>query len=672
MNKLEAASKVVSLRSLLRKYDKSYYEDNNPQVSDFEYDSLMRELISIETEFPELYNELSPSQRVSGKPQKSFNQIFHEIPMLSLGNTYNQKELEEFDMRVKKFLNLSSIDYICELKIDGVAVSLIYQKGRFISGSTRGDGNIGDDITSNLKTVKTIPLVLDQCVDLEVRGEIFMPKSVFQRLNQERQKKGLELFANPRNAAAGSLKQLDPNEVSKRSLSIFVYSSLAINQNNFGALDQDKSLDLLKRLGFNVNSHQKKCSSIEEILDYCNYWNSNRFNLPYDIDGIVIKVNQIDLQQKLGVTSKSPRWAISYKFPATQAKTKIVDITWQVGRTGVLTPVAHFNPTSVSGSIISKCSIYNYDEIQRKDIRIGDSVFIEKGGEVIPKITKVIKEDRDGSQQPYPAPDRCPSCNSEVEKLHDEAAYRCLNSFSCPAQIKNSLLHFCKALDIQEMGPKLVDRLVESGLVVKPIDLYKLTIYHLYCIDRMGQTSAQKILNEIEKSKFCSLSSFIFSLGIRHTGKVISERLVSRFKSIDGLLNASYLDIISIPGFGYTVELSIHKFFQLSDFRKDLNEFKRMGFKCLQEDYNDIDSNLNSKIKDKTFLITGTLSQPRNIFEKKIISNGGKLLSGVSKNLDYLIVGENPGSKYQKALNLGIPILNESDFLSLIGDQEIL
>jgi len=521
--------RVEELRELIHYHDHKYYVENNPEISDYEYDQLMRELKELEEKYPSLRTPNSPTQRVGGEPVEGFPTVEHHIPMLSLDNTYSEDEIREFEARLHRELPDEEFEYVVELKIDGVSISLIYEDGEFIRGSTRGDGRRGDEVTANLKTVRTIPLKLRKKVPgrIEVRGEVYMSVSGFRKLNRERERRGESLFANPRNAAAGSLKLLDPKITSQRPLDSFIYNltestSIATPPTHF------ESLELLKEWGFKVNPYIKLCRSIQEVIDYCSLWAKRREELDYEVDGMVIKVNSIEQQRRLGSTSKSPRWAIAYKFPAKQATTKIKDIIVQVGRTGALTPVAILEPTPLAGSTISRATLHNEDEIRRKDIRIGDTVILEKGGDVIPQVVKVVESKRTGKEKKFSMPKRCPVCGAEVVRLEDEAVARCIGS-SCPAQLKERIAHYARrtAMDIEGLGDKLINQLVDRKIVQDIADLYKLDLATLSSLERMGEKSAQNLLSQIERSKSQPLNRLIFALGIRYVGargaRILSE-----------------------------------------------------------------------------------------------------------------------------------------------------
>jgi len=521
--------KIDKLIKLLNYYNYKYYVENNPVVSDYEYDKLYHQLLELEKKYPQFIKPYSPTQRVGGQPLKEFKTVQHKIPMLSIDNTYSSDELIEFDKRVKRMADVEYVDYVVELKYDGVAVSLIYEGGKFILGASRGDGFRGDDITENLKTVKTLPLYIPYKKPIEVRGEVYMRKDDFEKLNRERERNGEQLFANPRNATAGSLKLLDSREVAKRNLQFFVYQGIV--GNDFKT--HWDVMNFLKELGFPVSPHMKYAENIKEVIDYCNEWEEKRFSLPYNIDGMVIKVNSLSLQEKLGTTTKSPRWVVAYKFPAEQVSTIIKDVTVQVGRTGTLTPVAILEPVEISGTIVSRATLHNFDEIKRLGVKIGDRVFVEKGGEIIPKIVKVIPEARDGDEKDIPVPEKCPVCGSPVIKDTNEVAIRCPN-VRCPAQVKERIIHFASknAMDIEGLGEQWVNIFVDKGLLSDYGDIYYLKYEDLINLERMGEKSVKNLLNAIKNSKNRPLSCLIFALGIRYIGVHASEILAENFNSI--------------------------------------------------------------------------------------------------------------------------------------------
>ncbi|RKZ25227.1 DNA ligase (NAD(+)) LigA, partial [bacterium] len=576
-----------------------------------------------------------------------------------------EEEVRDFDRRVRKLLGDEPVEYVVELKIDGVAVSLRYENGKLVQGSTRGNGKIGDDITSNLKTIKTVPLVLltddPDLQNIEVRGEVYMPKHEFERMNREREEEGLPLFANPRNAAAGTLKLQDPKEVAKRGLDIFVHTVAEFPEK---VKTHYEALQILKDIGFKVSPYVKLCKNIDEAIEYFNEWVDRRDSLPFEIDGMVLKVNSFDQQRRLGTTIKSPRYAIAYKFPARQATTRIKDIVLQVGRTGVVTPVAVLDPVHLSGTIVSRATLHNEDEIKRKDIRIGDWVIVEKGGEIIPKVVKVIKDKRTGEEKEFRMPEKCPVCGGKLVREEGEVAWRCIN-VSCPAQIKRSIQHFASrnAMDIEGLGPSLIDQLVDKGLVKDYGDLYYLDPKEVAKLERMGKKSTENLMRAIEKSKTRPLARLIFALGIRHVGIHAAGILAERFKSIDKLKEATFEELASIEGIGPIMAKSIVNFFREKKNLEVLEKLRRAGVKMEEEEKKE------GVLAGKTFVFTGALSKySRHEAQEKVIALGGKVSSSVSRNTDYVVVGENPGSKYEKAKKLGIKIINEEEFLKMIGE----
>ncbi|RKZ24464.1 DNA ligase (NAD(+)) LigA [bacterium] len=656
---------VEKLRKEIHYHNYRYYVLNDPVISDYEYDQLVKRLEELERQYPELITPDSPTQRIGEEITGEFPTVEHRIPMLSLDNTYNEEEVRDFDRRVRKLLGDEPVEYVVELKIDGVAVSLRYEKGKFVQGSTRGNGKIGDDITSNLKTIKTVPLVLltddPDLQNIEVRGEVYMPKHEFERMNREREEEGLPLFANPRNAAAGTLKLQDPKEVAKRGLDIFVHTVAEFPEK---VKTHYEALQILKDIGFKVSPYVKLCKNIDEAIEYFNEWVDRRDSLPFEIDGMVLKVNSFDQQRRLGTTIKSPRYAIAYKFPARQATTRIKDIVLQVGRTGVVTPVAVLDPVHLSGTIVSRATLHNEDEIKRKDIRIGDWVIVEKGGEIIPKVVKVIKDKRTGEEKEFRMPEKCPVCGGKLVREEGEVAWRCIN-VSCPAQIKRSIQHFASrnAMDIEGLGPSLIDQLVDKGLVKDYGDLYYLDPKEVAKLERMGKKSTENLMRAIEKSKTRPLARLIFALGIRHVGIHAAGILAERFKSIDKLKEATFEELASIEGIGPIMAKSIVNFFREKKNLEVLEKLRRAGVKMEEEEKKE------GVLAGKTFVFTGALSKySRHEAQEKVIALGGKVSSSVSRNTDYVVVGENPGSKYEKAKKLGIKIINEEEFLKMIGE----
>ena len=656
--------KIDKLIKLLNYYNYKYYVENNPVVSDYEYDKLYHQLLELEKKYPQFIKPYSPTQRVGGQPLKEFKTVQHKIPMLSIDNTYSSDELIEFDKRVKRMADVEYVDYVVELKYDGVAVSLIYEDGKFTLGASRGDGFRGDDITENLKTVKTIPLYIPYKKPIEVRGEVYMRKDDFEKLNREREKNGEQLFANPRNATAGSLKLLDSREVAKRNLQLFVYQGIVGNnyKNHWDVMN------FLKELGFPVSPHMKHAENIKEVIDYCNEWEEKRFSLPYNIDGMVVKVNSLSLQEKLGTTTKSPRWVVAYKFPAEQVSTIIKDVTVQVGRTGTLTPVAILEPVEISGTIVSRATLHNFDEIKRLGVKIGDRVFVEKGGEIIPKIVKVIPEARDGDEKDIPVPEKCPVCGSPVIKDTGEVAIRCPN-VRCPAQVKERIIHFASknAMDIEGLGEQWVNIFVDKGLLSDYGDIYYLKYEDLINLERMGDKSVKNLLNAIEDSKNRPLSRLIFALGIRYIGIHASEILAENFSSIDHLAEATFDQLSSIDEIGPVMAESIVEFFKNEENLRVIEKLKKAGVKTSREE-KEIEK--KDVLSGLTFVITGTLKNyTRDEITDYIKSLGGKVSSSVSKKTDYIICGEEPGSKLQRGKQLGIKIISEEEFEQLVKER---
>jgi DNA ligase (NAD+) len=655
--------RIEELTKLINYYNYMYYVENNPVVSDYEYDQLYRELVELEKKYPEYRLPDSPTLKVGGQIIDGFKTIEHKIPMLSMDNTYSEEELIEFDKKIKRMVDGKEIDYVVELKFDGVAVSLHYEDGKFILGVTRGDGFRGDDITENLRTIKTLPNIINYKKPIEVRGEVYMRKDDFEKLNKEREEKGEELFANPRNATAGSLKLLDSGVVAKRNLQIFIYYGFLNN----GPKTHWEILNFLKDIGFPVCPHRKHCKDIREVIEYCKSWQEKRFSLPYNIDGMVIKVNSLDLQKTLGTTTKSPRWAVAYKFPPEQVSTVLKDVIIQVGRTGTLTPVAILEPVRVSGTIVSRATLHNFDEINRLGIKIGDRVFVEKSGEIIPKVVKVIKEARTGTERDIPIPEKCPICGSNVVKDTEEVAIRCPN-IRCPAQVKERIIHFASrdAMDIEGLGEKWVNILVDRGLLSDYGDIYYLKYEDLIKIERMGEKSVSNLLKAIENSKTRPLANLIYALGIRHVGVYASEILAEQFNSIEELKNSTFERLSSISGVGPIMAESIIEFFKNEGNLKVLEKLRKAGVRMEKEK---VEKKMDL-LTGLTFVVTGTLKNySRDEIHNYIKKLGGKVSTSVSKNTDYLICGENPGSKLEKARAIGVKIISEEEFIELVKSR---
>ncbi len=668
--KIKPQTRIEELRELIRQHDYNYFVLARPVISDFEYDSLFNELKQLEKENPHLITPDSPTQRVGSDLSNDFKPVQHKIPMLSLSNTYSEEELLEFDRRVKENLPEGELpEYVCELKIDGVSVSLKYLNGKLITAATRGDGTTGEDVTSNIRTIKTVPLVIKQASkkikldEFEVRGEIFMETEAFKKLNEERELNGEKTFANPRNSSAGTIKLLDPSIVSKRPLQIFVYYLLSEKSE---LLFHTESLSILSEMGFKVNSNYRLCKNINEVLTFCREWELQRDKLPYEIDGIVVKVNSFKQQRILGNIAKSPRWAVAFKFKAKQAKTKLHKITWQVGRTGTLTPVAELEPVLLAGSTISRATLHNIDEIERKDIREGDIVVIEKGGDVIPKVVSVDLESRTVDSHKPKIPSKCPACNSNLFKPENEVAIYCENNL-CPAQVKGRITHFSArgAMDIEGLGEALINLFVEMNLLKDYSDIYCLKDKReeLINIERLGEKSVDNLLNSIEKSKERPFDRVLFAIGIRYVGSGAAKKLTDHFGSIDNLMNASEEQIEEIHEIGPSISRSVKRFFSDINNVKIINKLRQNGLKFDAEEK----QLLSETLKGRTFVLTGTLSSMgRDEAKKKIESHGGSVTASVSKNTDYVVTGDKPGSKLDKAFKLGVSILSEDEFLKII------
>ena len=669
--KNEVIGQIERLREEIRRHDRLYYVENDPYISDQEYDALLKKLERLEKDNPGSVTPDSPTQRVAGEPVGGFAVVEHKAKMLSMDNTYNHDELREFDERVNKNLGGEKYGYIVELKIDGVSVALTYKNGRFIRGATRGDGLKGDDVTVNLKTIRSIPLVLEPPKGtgipefMEVRGEVYMKHKSFEKINKDKEKAGEELFANPRNAAAGSLKLLDPRIVAKRGLDIFMHSFGYAEGAHFNS--QHELLEKLKALGFRVNPNYKKCGDIGEALEFCDIWQKKREGLEYDIDGMVVKVNSFAQQKKLGETSKSPRWMIAYKYPAERVETKLLDIKIQVGRTGALTPVAVLKPVFVAGTTVTHASLHNEDEIGRKDVRIGDTVIIEKAGEIIPQVVGVVKSKRAGKEKKFKMPGKCPACGAPTKREEGEVAFRCENVF-CPAQLKESIIHFASrgAMDIEGLGEAMVDQLVDKKLVKDYGDIYYLKFEQLRALERMGDKSARNLVDAIEKSKGNRLNRLVYALGIRHAGEHIADLLAKRFHSIDKLSQQPYGGLTGVKEIGPVVAESIRDFFSNPVSNKVLERMAKAGVKMEEE----APSGVSSKFAGMSFVFTGELKDhSRTDAEQLVRDLGGTASSNVGKKTDFVVAGENPGSKFEKAKKLGVKIIDEKEFEKIIKEK---
>ncbi|MGC7870582.1 NAD-dependent DNA ligase LigA [Desulfosporosinus sp. SYSU MS00001] len=651
------------LREEIEAANKQYYLLDQPTMTDADYDALMRELLSLEAKHPDWVTPDSPTVRVGGEVAKEYSKVRHLEPLLSLDNAFSAEDLREFDRRVRQVT--SSVDYVVELKIDGLTVALTYENSLLAVGATRGDGEVGEDITANVKTVKSIPLRLkDEVSGLSVRGEGYMPKASFARLNQEREEEGLSTFANPRNAAAGSLRQLNSKITAQRKLDYFAYQVLGANE--LGLHNQREVLAYLKEQGFVVNPEYRIFQTIEEVIAYCERMSSERHGFSYDIDGLVIKVNDFAVQQELGFTAKSPRWAIAYKFPAEQVETVVEDILIRVGRTGVLTPTAVLRPVLVAGSTVSRATLHNLDNIRQKDIRIGDHVLLQKAGDVIPEVVRMLPEKRTGEERIFAMPEYCPECQSPVRQEEGEVAYRC-QSIICPARQREGIIHFVSrdAMAIDGLGPAVIQQLLDANLISDAADLYSLTFEELIPLERMGKKSAENLLKAIQESKTRGLGPLIFALGIRHTGEKAGKILAQRFGSMERLMQASLEELQEIPDIGPTMAENLVYFFSLESTKLFIEKLSQAGV--------DMTAEITSKpqiFAGKSIVVTGSLERwDRREIEKVIEDHGGKAASSVSKKTAFVIAGEKAGSKLTKAQELGVQVLTEDEFEAMLKQE---
>ncbi|MEW6516504.1 MAG: NAD-dependent DNA ligase LigA [candidate division FCPU426 bacterium] len=665
-----ARREAEGLRRELNRHNRLYYVLAEPEISDAEYDRLYRRLQELEARYPALIAPDSPTQRVGGEPVDGFAPVRHAEPMLSLDNTYSIEDLSEWDERVRKALPGEPVAYTVELKIDGVAVALAYRNRRFTLGSTRGDGVIGDDITRNVRTLRSLPLTLEPqapAQDVSVRGEVFLPKKAFQELNREKEEAGEKVFANPRNAAAGSLKLLDPVQTAQRPLALFVY---AVDEKTGARLKtQSGVLDSLAAWGLPVNPHRARCQDLEAVKRFLQTWESRRHQLPFEIDGLVVKVDDLDQQKRLGATSKSPRWSIAYKYAAEQAKTRLLTIKIQVGRTGVLTPVAELEPVFLAGTTVSRASLHNEEDVTRKDIREGDLVVIEKAGEIIPQVVGPVTEARTGQERKFQMPSACPACGSETVKLEDEVAWRCLNP-ACPAQLKGTIRHFAQrgAMDIEGLGEALVDQLVEKQLVRDYGDLYCLTADQLVPLERMAEKSAENLVAALQASKQRPLGRLIYALGIPLVGEHAGEVLAAYYPGLSALADAQPEVLQEIHEIGPKVAASIHAFFSRPETRAVVAKLEKAGVNLRQLPE---EKAVQGEFSGKIFVFTGELETlTRSQAEARVKSKGGRPAGSVSKNTDYVVAGPGAGSKLDKAKKLGIPVLSEKEFLKLVGEKK--
>lgn len=656
----ETEKRVAELNQLLHEYGYAYYVLDKPLVPDSVYDELLHELIALEEANPSLIYPDSPTQRVGGAVLEGFQKVTHRYPMLSLSNAFSEGDLRDFDRKIRQAIG-DNFSYVCELKIDGLAISLRYENGVFVQGATRGDGQVGEDITTNLKTIRAIPLRLKEPITIEVRGEAYMPKKSFEALNAARAERGEELFANPRNAAAGSLRQLDPKIAASRNLSTFIYA-IGGDGEAYGIDSHGEMLDYLQDLGLPSNRERQTCATVEEVLAFINKWTEERPNLPYEIDGIVIKVNSFAHQDELGFTAKSPRWAIAYKFPAEEVVTKLLDIDLTVGRTGVITPTAILEPVQVAGSTVGRASLHNEDLIREKDIRIGDTVIIRKAGDIIPEVVGVILAERPEHAEPYKMPEHCIACESELIRIEGEVALRCVNP-ACPAQIAEGIKHFVSrnAMNVDGLGEKVVEQLLREHYIANVADLYLLKVDQLVQLERMGQKSATNLVEALDKSKENSLERLLFGLGIRHVGEKAAKILAQQYETMDALMEATMEELTNIHEIGEKMADSILAYFDNEEVRLLIKRLKEVGVNMTFKGKKVVIAEGANPFAGKTIVLTGKLAQlTRNEAKAKIEELGGNVAGSVSKKTDLVIAGEDAGSKLEKAQSLGIEIWDEN------------
>ena len=659
--------RIEQLKEQLNRWSHEYYVEDKPTATDAEYDKAYHELLALEKEHPEFVTADSTTQRVGGEVLEQFQKVTHTNPMLSLSNAFSKEDLEEFDARLRKLTN-RAIEYVCELKIDGLSIALTYQNGQLQLGATRGDGTTGEDVTGNVRTIKSVPLSLKEPWNVEVRGECYMPKKSFVALNESREEEGLEVFANPRNAAAGSLRQLDPKIAAKRNLSVFLYSSPSVEE--LGVSTQEELLEKMAEMGFVTNPERLKCQTIDEVWNYIETIGAKRQELPYEIDGMVIKVNDFATQEEIGYTVKAPRWAIAYKFPAEEAQTVVRDVEWTVGRTGVVTPTAVMDPVQLAGTTVRRASLHNIDLMKERDIRLEDTVVIHKAGDIIPEVTRVILEKRPATSQPYEFPTTCPVCHEKLEHLEDEVAIRCLNP-KCPAQLTEGMSHFVSrnAMNMSGIGPSIIKQLFEEGLVLDVADLYKLTLDQLLALDKIQQKSAENILEAIEKSKANSLERLLTGLGIRHVGTKAAKELAQHFGNMKALQEASIEQLLEIDGLGDIIAYSVKTYFEQPSVQELIQELQDRGVNMSYLGKTKADSEASGHIlSGKTVVLTGTLEQlTRQDAKEKLESLGAKVTGSVSKKTDVVIAGHSAGSKLDKANALGIEVWSEQQFLDSLA-----
>ncbi|GIM31447.1 NAD-dependent DNA ligase LigA [Paraclostridium bifermentans] len=661
---MDIKTRMDELIDQINYHSNKYYNDDAPEISDYEYDNLMKELIKIEEENPQIKRADSPSSRVGGKPLDKFTQITHKIPMLSLSNAYSDKDLKDFDKRVRELAD-DSVEYVVEFKIDGLSVGLTYKNGVFEKGATRGNGVVGEDITENLRTVKTIPLKINDTEEVVVRGEVYISKQNFEKINELQEEQGLQLFANPRNLAAGTLRQLDSKLTAKRPLDIFIFNLEYIENTNLKS--HSESLEYLKNLGFKVSTDYKVCSNIEGVIEHIEYWTENRSKLPFEIDGMVIKVNDLQQREVMGYTAKSPRWAIAYKFPAEQKKTKLIDIIVEVGRTGTITPTAILEPVRLAGTTVSRATLHNEDYINEKDIKIGDTVLVQKAGDIIPQVVQVVKDDRDGNEIEFKFPDKCPVCSEPTVRLEGEAAVKCIN-ISCPAQIRRGIIHFASrdAMNIEGLGESIVGLLLDNNIIKDIADLYYIKKEDVINLERMGEKSAENLIKAIEKSKQNELYRLINGLGIKYIGVKGAKVLAKNFDSLDEIINADAVELTNLEEFGDIMANSVVEFFKEEKNMTVINKLKEAGVNT--ESIKTKDESIVNIFEGMKIVLTGTLpTLKRNDAKEMIEERGGKATSSVSKSTTFVLAGEEAGSKLTKANELGVKVIDEAKFLDILN-----
>jgi len=668
MNRNDAEKRINELRKIINYHNYLYYVKDAPEISDSEYDKLFSELISLEREFPEFVTPDSPTQRITVEPAKEFKTRTHSVSMISLENAFEEGDVFSFEDRIKRFLKMDKeIEYVVEPKIDGIAIEVVYEKGVLTAGITRGDGVTGEDVTANVKTIKSIPLkLIGENVPelLEVRGEVFLSKDAFRKINAMQEEQGKPPFANPRNAAAGSLRQLDAKVTASRPLDVFFYAAGRISDIELSC--QWEFLSFLRKLGLKTNPEIRLAKSLREVFEYHREMSAKRDTLPYEIDGIVIKVNNFQLQNELGSTARTPRWALAYKFKPRQAVTRVKDIVVTVGRTGTLTPGAVFEPVDISGVTVSRATLHNQDEVDRLDIRVGDYVVVERAGDVIPEVVKVLKEKREGNPPPFKIPDRCPVCGAKAVKYEGEVAVRC-TGIDCPAQLKEKIKHFCKkdTMNIEGFGDKICEQLVDKGVVKGVEDVFHLKMEDLMKLERMGKKLAQNLLESIEKAKKTELHRFIYALGIRYVGEVTAKKLVQAFGSLEKIMNAKYEQLIQVEEVGDVIAKSIEAFFSEEKNINTIRKILQAGVEFKQEE------KIKGNFTGKKLLFTGTLNSMSRPEAKRLVeAQGGVVKSSVTRDLDYLVVGAEPGSKLEEAKKFNIKILDEKEFLKMLQEKK--